>query len=354
MQMPSMLPLTNSEILERNGHNFTHLQAAHCENGVATGLLKLRGLDFANEPLIFGIGYGLFYIHIPFLSISNGPAISFRSMPGQIFKNAAKSLGVEVIRKKFKNEASAKAFLDGKIEAGEIVGCQVGVYHLPYFPPEYRFHFNAHNIIVFGKENGHYLVSDPVMEEITRLSEEDMMRVRFSKGPLAPRGQVYYPGKVEEVTEKHLRKAIGNGIKWNIRFMIKAPGGIVGVNGIRYTARQVRKWRSKLGPKRAGLYLGQIVRMQEEIGTGGGGFRFIYAAFLQQASEILKNDDLGKISEDFTKAGDMWRASAMEMAQVYRGRNTDQSKFDEISEMMMEIANTEKLAFKKLDKIRIG
>ena len=36
-----------------------------------------------------------------------------------------------------------------------------------------------------------------------------------------------------------------------------------------------------------GHFLGNIVRMQEEIGTGGGGFRFMYAAFLQEAGDVL-------------------------------------------------------------------
>ena len=60
-----------------------------------------------------------------------------------------------------------------------------------------------------------------------------------------------------------------------------APIPIVGIKGIRYTRRRlVRKWPKTKGVKKANHYLGQIVRMQEEIGTGGGGFRYIYAAFL--------------------------------------------------------------------------
>ena len=54
--------------------------------------------------------------------------------------------------------------LDECLKAGHPVGCQVGVYYLTYFPKEYRFHFNAHNLIVFGKEDDNYLISDPVME----------------------------------------------------------------------------------------------------------------------------------------------------------------------------------------------
>ena len=46
---------------------FNHLQTAHCENGVAASLLRYHGVDFMSEPLVFGLGVGLFYIHIPFM-----------------------------------------------------------------------------------------------------------------------------------------------------------------------------------------------------------------------------------------------------------------------------------------------
>ncbi|MEO6490536.1 MAG: BtrH N-terminal domain-containing protein, partial [Ferruginibacter sp.] len=150
---------------------FKHLQAAHCENGVTTNLLKGIGVNKITEPLSFGIGSGLFFVHIPFLKINKGPAIAFRTMPGLIFKRTCNSLNIPVLRKKFSSKESAKKFLDDCLESGQPVGCQVGVFYLTYFPKEYRFHFNAHNIIVYGKEDGRYLVSDPVMETVTSLSD---------------------------------------------------------------------------------------------------------------------------------------------------------------------------------------
>lgn len=333
---------------------FKHLQSAHCENGVASALLRYHGLDFMTEPLAFGMGSGIFYLHIPFLTISNGPAITYRSMPGWIFSRTCKSLGVKVHRKKFRNEQHAQQYLDDILKKGDPVGCQVGVFNLPYFPPEYRFHFNAHNLIVYGKENGQYLISDPVMETVTTISEADMLKVRFAKGPLAPRGHVYYPEKVGEVTQEMIKKGIIKGIKRSARDMLHIPGSIGGVDGIRYTAKQIRKWRDKLGPRRAGLYLAQIVRMQEEIGTGGGGFRFIYAAFLEEAHDYLKNDQLPLISQDFTKAGDLWRASAVQMGRIYKGRTDNEQKdFEICADLLMEISDIEKQAFKKLEKLKL-
>ncbi len=332
---------------------FKHIQTAHCENGAATSLLQYHGLKQMTEPLVFGLGSGIFYIHIPFLMINNGPAISYRSMPGWIFSRACKSLGVKVVRKKFSSEQAAVDFLDSKIREGVPVGCQVGVFNLPYFPPEYRFHFNAHNLIVYGKENGNYLVSDPVMETVTTLSEEDMLRVRFAKGPLAPKGHIYFPENVHPVSAELLRKGIVKGIKRSAFDMLHIPGPIAGVDGIKYTSKKIRGWREKLGPRKAGLYLGQIVRMQEEIGTGGGGFRFLYAAFLEEASNYLGNDKLLEISEDFTKAGDLWRESAVNMGRIYKGRLNEQKDFNESADLLLEIAEIEKMAFKKLEKMKL-
>lgn len=332
---------------------FNHLQTAHCENGVATSLLRYHGLDFMTEPLAFGMGSGLFYIHLPFLTISGGPAISYRTGPGWIFSRASKALGIEINRKKFSNEAEAQDYLDDKIKDGSPVGCQVGVFNLPYFPPEYRFHFNAHNLIVYGKENGQYLISDPVMEGVTKLSENDMQKVRFAKGPLAPKGLIYYPVNIKPVTKEIINRAIVKGITKNTKDMLHTPVFFLGVSGIKYTSSQIRKWRDKLGPRKAGLYLGQIVRMQEEIGTGGGGFRFIYAAFLEQAAAILKKDELLPVSEDITRAGDLWRQSAVQMGRIYKGRiNNEQQDFNVCADLLLEIADIEKQAFKKLDKMK--
>lgn len=332
---------------------FNHIQSAHCENGVTTSLLRYHGVDFMTEPLAFGLGSGLFYIHIPFLNFNNGPAISFRTMPGAIFKRTCDALGVKVERQKFKSEEESLRVLNQKVSENVPVGCQVGVFHLTYFPKEYRFHFNAHNLIIFGKEGDDYLVSDPVMEVTTTLSEKDLQRVRFAKGVYAPKGHLYYPSNVGEVSPDLLRKGIRKGIQRNTRDMLRIPGGVAGVKGIKYTAKKVRGWREKLGERKAGLYLGQIVRMQEEIGTGGGGFRFLYAAFLEQASNYINNDQLLSVSEDFTKSGDLWRGAAVQMAGIYKGRLSEQKDYDQAADMLIEISEVEKEAFRRLSKLNL-
>jgi hypothetical protein len=67
-------------------------------------------------------------------------------------------------------------------------------------------------------------------------------------------------------------------------------------------------------------YVGHIVRMQEEIGTGGAGFRFIYAAFLQEAAHITGLNELAVLSERLNEIGDGWREFALKAARMIKGR----------------------------------
>src|SRR5580704_3509629 len=113
---------------------YDHLQSAHCETGVTTGLMHHIGVAQLTEPLTLGIGAGLFFIYIPFLKISNGPAIAFRVAPGLIFKRTCKALGIPVTRRKFRTREEAAQALDAQLSQGQPVGCQVGVYYLTYFP----------------------------------------------------------------------------------------------------------------------------------------------------------------------------------------------------------------------------
>lgn len=326
--------------------NFTHHQSAHCENGVASNLLKHNGLNIS-EPMVFGIGSGLFFIYLPFIKINHAPAISYRPLPGLIFNRLAKRLGLKIKRQKFASEASARAALDENLKRNIPTGLQVGVYNLTYFPDEYRFHFNAHNLVVYGKTATGYLVSDPVMETVTTLTDDELNKVRFAKGAFAPRGQMYYPIAIPQHIE--LGPAIIKGIKNTCRDML-APVPIVGVNGIQYVAKQIKKWPAKYGTKKANHYLAQMVRMQEEIGTGGGGFRFIYAAFLQEAAVILKNDRLKALSAEMTAIGDLWRDFAVEASRIYKNRSTQADAYNTVSDQLLHIADLERSFFKKLKK----
>lgn len=326
--------------------DFSHKQSAHCENGVVSNLMRHNGFE-VSEPMVFGIGSGLLYSYLPFIKVNFSPVFTYRAMPGLIFKRFAKRVGVTMKREKFSNPKSAKAKLDENLEKNNPVGLQVGVYNLPYFPEEYRFHFNAHNMVVYGKEGDTYLISDPVMEDVTTLTEKELEKVRFAKGAFAPKGHMYYP--IEFPKKLKLEKAIVKGIKQTCKDMT-APVPIVGVRAMRWVAKNIRKWPTKLGTKKANHYLGQIVRMQEEIGTGGGGFRYIYAAFLQEAAKIMQNEKLEELSKEMTLIGDQWRDFAVDASRIYKNRSAQTDGYNKVADQLASLADKEEKFFKALRK----
>lgn len=326
--------------------DFKHKQSAHCENGAIVNLLNNKGFTIT-EPMAFGLGSGLFFVYLPFIKVNHAPAISYRPLPGVIFNRMAKRLGIKIKRFKFSDPAKAQQKLDENLAKNIPTGLVVGVYHLNYFPDEYRFHFNAHNIVVFGKEDNRYLISDPVLDYTVSLTESELEKVRYAKGALAPKGHLYYPVSVPQ--QINLAPAIKAAIKKTCNDML-APVPIVGVKGMRMVAKAILKWHKKLGVAKANYNLANLVRMQEEIGTGGGGFRFIYAAFLQESGNYLKNDQLLELSKEMAAIGDKWRDFAVEASRVYKKRSNTENVYQVLSNQLMELAALEEQFFKKLKK----
>lgn len=297
----------------------------------------------------FGIGGGLFFAYLPFIRINGLPLTTFRSAPGRIFQRATARLGVDVSRRSFADPKRGMAELDRLLDEGIPVGAQTGVYWLPYFPPALRFHFNAHNLVVFGRENGSYWISDPVIGEPVLCPAADLERARFAKGALAPEGKLYWLTRVSGKAE--VVPAILESIREVCRLMTRVPIPLIGVRGIRYMARIVESWPSRLGPRKAPLYLGNVIRMQEEIGTGGGGFRFMFAAFLQEAAAALGDTRYLDLSERMTAIGDRWRDFAVAGARICKGRSGEHDNYADLANILRNCAELERGLFRDLDQL---
>jgi hypothetical protein len=328
---------------------YKHYQHAHCESGVTANLLRHEGINIS-EPMAFGIGAGLFFAHIPFLKVSGTPGTTFRTWPGAIFKRTTQRLGIDMHTQRFGSPQKAMQALDDVLATGKPVGMLSSVYYLPYLPEAFRFHFNAHNLVSYGKEGNEYLISDPVLEEVTRILPEDLAKARFAKGAPEPKGFMYYVKSVPQQID--YTKAIQAGIKQTCFFMLSPPLPWFGNKAIFLLAKKIKQYPDKLTSRKAALYLGNVIRMQEEIGTGGAGFRFLYAAFLQEAGEMLKRDDLKGFSSELTKIGDDWRNFAYHAARLMKDRKSDVVSFDELSHLLVTCGEKERDFFKRMEKLK--
>jgi hypothetical protein len=328
--------------------DFEHRQSAHCETGVISNLMRHHGLDIS-EPLALGIGSGLFFSHMPFVKVNSLPVTTYRIMPGDIFKKFSKRTGVEMKREKFSSPEKAMEALDACLDQGLPVGMLTSVFYLPYLPRAFRFHFNAHNIVIYGKEGNDYLVSDPILEKPEVIDRRMLIRARFAKGMPNTNGRMYYPTHVPKDVD--LNNAIIKGLKYTAKDMGTIPIPIFGGRAIGFLAGRVANYERKYGQEEAKKYLGNIVRMQEEIGTGGAGFRFMFGAFLQEASGRLGNPMLHKKSLEITKIGDLWRNFAYDCGRMVKGRAIGMT-YQDLADQLSDIGRREIIFFQSIHKMK--
>lgn len=329
--------------------HFDHRPSAHCETGVISNLLRHNGLEIS-EPMIFGLAGAMNFAFLRAIKINGMPLIAYRLPPKMIFRLLSWRVpGLRFRFETFRNEQAGMQELDRQLADGKVVGLQTSVFFLPYFPEAMRFHFNAHNLIVYNRKNGDYQISDPLFSHLVTSPVDSIRKARFAKGVLAPKGSMYYPVSVPESIDYEVV------IPKAVRFMARLNGPrnpvpVAGVAGIRRMARYIRRLGAR-DDRYARLFMAHIVRMQEEIGTGGAGFRYIYAAFLQESGNLLNSDALKEYSNELTLIGDQWREFAAICARLSKHRG-DQS-FEDAAVKLLAIADAEYGFHKRLGRFRL-
>ena len=341
------LLLTHTE-LTSGGKPFVHHHAAHCETGVTAALFRDKGLEIS-EPMIFGIGSGIFFGHLPFVKFVGLPISTYRAQPGAVFRKAAKRLDGKFVTKKYTNAKKGMDELLRVLRSGQIVGLTTNIYWLSYFPDRFRFQFNGHNIVILREIENGFRVSDPVLDKPVDCRTEDLIRARFARGPLEPHGFMYYPVSVN--LHPDLRGACIKGMLDTCNMMLRIPVPIFGIRGIRFLAKRIIKFEKTQGFEEACRQLGMIVRMQEEVGTGGAGFRYMYAAFLQEAADLFGSAELNDLSRDMTAIGDTWREFAVTAARIIKKRGKQDETFAKAGGLMLICAGREENLFKNLHEI---
>ena len=324
---------------------FRHIMAAHCESGTVAAIVSHHGFKIS-EPMVFGISSGIFfgYLRTPMMDF---PIFVVRSRPGEIRKKFADRTGIKFKTRTYRNQKDAERELDMLLDQNQPVALQVDFFYMNYFPAWYRIHINVHYVTVIGREGNKYLVSDSYHPQIAEIERDALLKGRFAGGPMAPRGFMFYPIYIPEKTD--LEKAIKNGIKGATFNMLKIPLPFLGVKGIRRFADKIVEWpgyardENQLADK-----IFRITVLLEDQGTGGGGFRFLYASFLQEASKILNYPRLDDFSKEIMGIGDGWREISLAASKIAKNRDFGEEKFRELSSMIRKRADLEEAFFTNL------
>ena len=326
---------------------YNHKMAAHCESGTITSLLNNRGLDIT-EALVFGISSGIFFGYFHKMKSFTFPTFIVRNKPGQMRTNLSKRLGIKFHTEKFRRPDEGQTVLDQLLEKNIPVAVQVDFFYMDYIPSWERVHINVHFIVIVGKKGSKYIVSDSYFPQLVELESESLRKARFAGGSMSPKGFLFYPEFIPDKID--YQKAIIKGIKKSCFNMLKIPLPFLGVNGIRLFSRKIIEWPSRSRDiEHLSHEIMKINILLEDQGTGGAGFRFLFATFLQQAADILKKPELNNLSKEMMIIGDGWREISLLAARYGKNRDLEMNRLEELGNKLSDRASAEEVFFKKLN-----
>lgn len=319
---------------------------AHCESGTVTSLLNHGGLEIT-EPLVFGISSGIFFGYFHKNKAFAFPMFIVRNKPGQIRINIGKRLGVGFRTYSFKDPAEGKRVLDELISRRIPTACQVDFFYMDYVPSWERAHMNVHFMVAAGREGDTYRISDSYFPKMVDLQASSLEKARFAGGSMSPKGFIFHLDHIPAAVD--LKPAIIKGIKKACFNMLRIPIPFLGIRGIRMFSKKINEWPSLArDTEHLSHEIMKINILLEDQGTGGAGFRYMYATFLQQASQIINNQGLKELSSELMLIGDGWREISLFAARIGKNRDLGPEKIKQLGDMIYDRADLEERFFRKL------
>jgi hypothetical protein len=326
---------------------YKHSMAAHCESGTVANLVNHHGLKIS-ESLVFGIAGGIFFGYMK-TPMREFPMVFSRIRPGKILENFTRRTGVVFKSQKFSDPDKAERELDHLLDQGQPVGLQVDFFYMDFFPPWHRVHINVHYIVAIGKEGDHYIISDCYHPAVAKLHRDSLRKGRFAKGSMAPKGLMFYP--VEVPSEIALKKGVRKGLSNTVYNMLKIPIPFLGVKGIRRFGDKIVEWPGYAkDTEHLAHNIFMITTMLEDQGTGGAGFRYIYASFLSEAADVLEEPLLKEYARRMMEIGDDWRNVSLFASRIAKRRELGKDRLREMGELIHANADAEQAFFTDLRK----
>ena len=333
--------------------NYPNGRRHHCESGTLVNMMEYYGYKIS-EPMAFGIGSGIYLMYFPLLRLKESTLLVMRSRPSCIIRHFAKRMNVGYHEMTFGNDSlKAEKALDELVAKGIPVGVRANILGLKYLNDlGFDLDYNGHQMTVIGKEGTQYIVSDtePLLpDEYFKVDEAIMRSIRFRPGIAAPHGCMFYfdPLPADYAEKVDVRAATVKGLKEACQNMVSIPMPWFGYKGIHFFANDLRKWPKKYTEEKIDFVLLHYYRLIEQAGTGGAGYRFIYADFLKEAATLFQSAALDESAGLMRKAADTWRVFTVD---CNRHINKAGITLNEMADVVDDIGDLEHDTFANIKK----
>ena len=260
-----------------------HTPGRHCASTGLQDLVNHHGLDWS-EAMCFGLGSGLgiWYLTLPGLDPS--PMIHVRSL--DIEAEFFSRIGHPFQWRRDADPAAGESALLRDLAAGRPALLQTDIFHLPYYNSE--THYPGHVIVAWGYDSRQkvFFVTDTERTALTEVPFSAMRKARYCpEHILAIEGNFFSPPAIEPPED--LPAAITAAMICNSRRLLHGTPGMENGKGIDEGIAALERWQAELSHwprienwQWAARFTYQVI---EKRGTGGGGFRYLYADFLKEA-----------------------------------------------------------------------
>lgn len=282
-----------------------HHPGRHCASTALCNMVNFHGIALS-EAMCFGIGAGLGIWYLDAGSIKPGRMVHVRSadIEAQFFNR----MGCPFSWQQFKDPRAAQKALCESLDRGLPAIVQTDIFHLPYYGS--KTHFPGHDITVWGYDPSAsvFLITDTERTELLLVPFQDMCCALYSKnGFFTMEGNQFSPDSL--APPKDLPTVIRHAIEYNSRVILSEGYDFQGIIGLDKWMREiVDEWPYLSDPQWTARFAYQVI---ERRGTGGGGFRLMYADFLKEAEMYCPEVASRGLSERMLEVGSAWTGLAL-------------------------------------------
>ncbi|HNC83950.1 MAG TPA: BtrH N-terminal domain-containing protein [Nitrospira sp.] len=253
----------------------THRPGRHCGSSAIRDLLEFHGTTLT-EAMCFGLGSGL---GITYLMLPNAPVpflVHVRSLGYE--ERVFQTLDIPFTWTSYGSIEEGAQALDDLLDQGRPALLLTDIFHLPYFAS--RTHFPGHAIVAWQRQaaDDYILVTDTERPAPIPLARAALARARFSElPPFFHAGNLFAPSAIHA---RYSVERVAAAIRHNARLLLEgAPHS--GVAALDTWLADLGRWEREGDWRWTTRFAYQII---ERRGTGGGGFRKMYAEFLEEAA----------------------------------------------------------------------
>jgi hypothetical protein len=330
--------------------SYRNVPGEHCGSTAMRNLIRHYCKLELTEAMVFGLGSGIDFVLIEADRYEPGVFLFGRSATMET--DVADALGLHYTEQTEPDDARAWAVVRDEVAAGRPTMLSGDALYLDY--RDFRVHFPAHRFVLLGfdDEARKAMVADRIVPDTQACSYEALAASRNPKDFIST---VNLWGKFHDgVAERDLPDAVRIAIGKAARRMLDAeaggtaagdstiggaaPAGVAmasGICGLSRLASRLPTFLQRPNARELARYAGACI---ESFGTGGGNFRLMYAAFLEEAREkryapVVAEDVAGirESARDWTDLSSQLRALRAASPDVTRPPSRSSGRFETAS-----------------------